>query len=500
MSDRVKSLMSFRARLILLLTAFLLLTIVLVLALDSWVRKRAAEEVAQQSEEVKAAVNSGFSDFAQAIGMAIQNLNSETYLSSYIESGEMRLPPTVEHVIVADEQGDVKDTTIPEYKKKRIYVPETKITQEGVGDPVVGHFDYHGGQEKAYYIPFSSTDGLTYWIIIVANPQSITSKIDEASESLARRSSELSNIRLLITSGLLMMALAIAVIIGWRFTSPIQELAASARRVAAGDLNFRVSDRRRDEVGQLAATFNEMIEGLKSKRELEERLNQSERSAAIGRLTQSVAHEIRNPLNVINLSIDHVSTKYAPEDESRRKQFTRMLSSIKDEIARLKRLVNDLLNYGRPARLAVETVDMRKLMDETILLIRPQADEQGVAITVDQTSAPAEVRGDRERLKSCLSNIAINALQAMPSGGSLSAQVVRLDGMVEVRISDSGVGISEEALSKIFEPYFSTKQTGFGLGLAVTKTIVEEHRGTIEVESKQGEGTTFKVSLPAVEN
>jgi signal transduction histidine kinase len=307
----------------------------------------------------------------------------------------------------------------------------------------------------------------------------------------------LSNYRLGATTGVLVIALALAVVIGWRFTRPINELAAAARRVAAGNMDFQVNINRPDEVGQLAATFNEMITGLKSKRELEEKLNQAERAAVIGRLTQSVAHEIRNPLNVINLSIDHASTRYAPEDEARRGQFLRILSTIKDEIARLKHLVNDLLNYGRPAQLAVETVDVRKLVTETMSLVRPQADEQGVTITVDEPDRPAEVIGDRERLKSCLSNIAINALQAMPNGGKLSTRVTQTNGLIEIDMSDTGVGISEESIAKVFEPYFSTKQAGFGLGLAVTRKIVEEHKGSIEVNSEVNEGTTFIVRLPA---
>jgi nitrogen fixation/metabolism regulation signal transduction histidine kinase len=303
----------------------------------------------------------------------------------------------------------------------------------------------------------------------------------------------------LATTGLLMLALAIVVIVGWSFTRPIQKLATAAQRVASGDLDFSVDVERRDEVGQLASTFNEMIDGLKSKRELEEKLNNAERQAAIGRLTQAVAHEIRNPLNVINLSIDHVATRYAPEDEKRREQFSRILSSIRDEVARLKRLLSDLLNYGRPPRLAMETVDLSKLVDETIDLIRPQAEEQGIQVVVEQQSAPAEVRGDRERLKSCLSNIAINALQAMPNGGTLRAHIARTDGSVEVTMSDTGIGISEDALGKVFEPYFSTKQAGFGLGLAVTKAVVEEHRGSIEVKSEPQVGTSFMIRLPSVE-
>ncbi len=490
MSDRVRFFMSFRARLMLLLTAFLLLTIILVLTLDNWSRKQAAEEVKVQSEQVKDAVNSGFIDFAVAIGLAIENLASDRYLYKQIEAGEVQLPDTVENIIVADKDGKVSDTTLPELDGGSITVPKDTL------DPVEGRVEIRGGSFKTYSLPFTSDRGL-YWIVIVTNQQSITNKIDDASTTLATRSRELANVRLLATGGLLGLALAIAVIIGWRFTQPIQEMARAARRVASGNLDFRVDVNRRDEVGQLATTFNEMIDGLKSKRELEEKLNHAERSAAIGRLTQSVAHEIRNPLNVINLSIDHVGSKYAPDDEPRRSQLNRILSTIKDEVERLKRLVNDLLNYGRPPRLAVENVDIGKLFSETVALIRPQAVEQGVQVTVEESEPGIEARGDRERLKSCLSNIAINALQAMPMGGKLSARIAKSDGFVEVTVADTGVGISEESLSKIFEPYFSTKQTGFGLGLAVTKAIIEEHQGSIAVVSQQGLGTTFTVKLPA---
>ena len=162
-------------------------------------------------------------------------------------------------------------------------------------------------------------------------------------------------------------------------------------------------------------------------------------------------------------------------------------------------MVSDLLNYGRPAQLSVHTFDMRGLVDETIALIRPQADDQDVEVIVEEDNAPAEVTGDREKLKSCFSNIAINALQAMPSGGKLMTSVHKNNGNVEVRIADTGAGISQENLSKIFEPYFSTKQAGFGLGLAVTKKIIEEHKGSIDVQSEQGLGTTFSVKLSAAD-
>jgi signal transduction histidine kinase len=493
MSDKVKFLLTFRARLMLLLTGFLLLTIVLVFALDNWARKRADEELKRQTGQITNAVNNLIGDFAMAINLAQQNLDKGDYLYETIKPED--LPSAVKHIIVTDQFGKVKDTTAPDLANRYITVPSEIVAQESEGDPVGGEDAGHEGL-KTYNFPLTTTGGI-HWIVIVMSQQATVNQIENASETLTSRNRELSNYRLGSTTGLLAMALAIAVVIGWRFTRPIQELAGAARRVAAGDLDFRVNINRPDEVGQLATTFNEMIEGLKSKRELEEKLNHAERAAVIGRLTQSVAHEVRNPLNVINLSIDHVSSKLAPEDEVKRKQFTRILSSIKDEVARLKHLVSDLLNYGRPAQLTVKTIDMRDLVEETISLVKPQADVQGVEITVEEDEEPAQVQADRERLKSCLSNIAINALQAMPGGGHLTARVHRLDGVVEVSISDTGVGISEEAIGKVFEPYFSTKQSGFGLGLAVTKKIVEDHSGSVEVSSQLDHGTTFTVKLPA---
>jgi signal transduction histidine kinase len=494
MSDRIRFLMTFRARLMLLLTSFLVLTIVLVISLDKWVQKRTNRVIEAHNRQVTAAVSHGLGDLAEAMSLATQSLNSTDFLYEVLEPGQ--LPDTIESIIITEKDGTVKDSTVPDLINKRLSVPEKEEFQVLSEDPVTNEAEDHEHSPKTYYQPLTTTKGL-HWIIIVTSQRTIINEIEEASNSLTEATHQLSDYRVWATSGLLLFAIVIVVVIGWRFTRPIKELAVAARRVAAGDLDFRVGIERPDEVGQLAGTFDEMIAGLKSKRELEEKLNQSERAAVIGRLTQSVAHEIRNPLNVINLSIDHVSSRYAPEDEARRQQFTRILSSIKDEIARLKHLVNDLLNYGRPAQLTVQPVDLRTLVEETITLVRPQADDQGVEITVEEGVGPTEVQGDRERLKSCLSNIAINALQAMPAGGRLTASVHRLDGTVEVSISDTGVGISKDAIGKVFEPYYSTKKSGFGLGLAVTKKIVEDHRGTILVESEPDSGTTFIVKLPA---
>ena len=495
MPERVKLFSSFRGRLMLLLTSFLLLTMVLVLVLDRWAQRRASAEVFRQSQRVKGAFNTSFGDFAQAVSLGLQSLSSNEYL--YEATGRVEIPSTLKDIIVADDTGKVKDSTLRDLLSDYIKVPPPPhgITESQNIDPVEGEVEIEGGLIKTYDIPILTQKGL-HWIVIVMQQEAIINQIDEAQITLAENNRRLSNYRLAGTTGLLSFALGIAVVIGWRFTKPIEELAGAAHRVASGDLDFRVGINRRDEVGQLATTFNEMIAGLKTKLELEERLNLSERAAVIGRLTQAIAHEIRNPLNVINLSVDQVRAKYAPEDEARGRQFTRLLSSVKDEIARLRNMVNDVLNFGRPAHLSVEKININDLVEETIQLIRPQAEEQNVEITFEGDGGLAVVAGDSERLKSCLSNITINALQAMPEGGRLSIRVRRVDGQVEVVIGDTGTGISPESINKVFEPYFSTKKSGFGLGLAVTKKIVEEHHGSIEVQSQVNQGTTFILKLP----
>jgi signal transduction histidine kinase len=139
---------------------------------------------------------------------------------------------------------------------------------------------------------------------------------------------------------------------------------------------------------------------------------------------------------------------------------------------------------------------VRRLIDETVSLVKPKADDQGVTIEVSEVGTTGEIRGDPEQLKSCFSNIIINGVQSMEFGGKLNVEIRNEQTGIRVNIRDTGSGIPAEALDHIFEPYYSTKETGVGLGLAVTKRIVEQHRGAINVTSNEGVGTEFSVFLP----
>ena len=252
----------------------------------------------------------------------------------------------------------------------------------------------------------------------------------------------------------------------------------------------------------LPSVFNEMTAELEKSKELESQLQQAEKSAVIGRLGSAIAHEIRNPLNYINLTLDHLRSKFAPDDAEKRATFEKLTSQLKAEVARINSQISDFLNYSRPAKANLNPIDLRTVIDDSLRIIEAQASENGIKVGVVEHENVPKIFGDPEFLRSVFNNLMINAVQAMEkSGGHLNIRITpdEDDGLVRIEIADTGNGIPEENLSKIFEPYFSTKETGTGLGLAIVQKIVEMHSGMIEVESKSGEGTRFTVKLPVSE-
>ncbi|MBI3949982.1 MAG: HAMP domain-containing protein [Acidobacteria bacterium] len=306
---------------------------------------------------------------------------------------------------------------------------------------------------------------------------------------------ETSRNRLLAMAGMLIATMLLLIWLVWRFTRPIDDLLRAERQVARGDLDVQLQVRHRDEIGSLAETFNEMVNALKRNRQLEERLREVEQAAAIGRLASGIAHEIRNPLNFINLSIDHVRSRFRPAVGDGT-QFEKLLDSIKSEVARLNRLVTDFLSYGRPTRISPQSIDLPRLVDDVLSPLAAQAEEQQVQIVVESDAILPEIQADAELVKICLSNLFINALQAMPMGGQLKVALTSQGNGVTIAVSDTGIGIAPEHLDKIFEPYYSNKETGIGLGLALTKKLVQDHGGTITVRSQPDQGSTFTITLP----
>jgi len=298
------------------------------------------------------------------------------------------------------------------------------------------------------------------------------------------------------------LGIMLALYLSWSLIQPLQGLTEAAQKVAAGDLGVQVSPAGGGEIGTLARSFNEMVERLREHRALEERLHFAERTSALGRLASAVAHEIRNPLNFINLSIDHVRERLHPEEPKTREDFDRILINMKAEISRLNRLVGDFLSFGKPMRLHPRLVSVEEVLREVAALVDHKARDQGITLEVAADEGLPRIVADPELLKTCFLNLMINAVDAMPEGGVLGIVVRRAaaeqaDTLV-VTVRDSGHGMSVEDIQSAFEPYFSTKDTGFGLGLALTKKIVSDHGGTIVLESAPGHGTTARITLPLV--
>ncbi|MEJ7847341.1 MAG: ATP-binding protein [Pyrinomonadaceae bacterium] len=344
--------------------------------------------------------------------------------------------------------------------------------------------------DEAHAVPIETSRGRWYIMVLLKNDK------NEA----ARRTL----LPLIVTLAVLSLSTLVTFFLVWRFTRPIADLSNAAREVAEGNLAVRVPENmRQDEMGQLAQRFNEMTTELEKTRELETKLQEAEKSAVVGRLGSAIAHEIRNPLNYINLTLDHLRTKFAPEEAETRETFEKLTSQLKAEVARINQQISDFLNYSRPANVNLASIDARGVIEDSMRIVEAQAAENDIRISIVEHENVPKIMGDPEFLRSVFNNLFINAVQAMGTeGGNLNVRISpdKDESLVNIEISDTGGGIPLENLAKIFEPYFSTKETGTGLGLAIVQKIVETHNGTIEADSKTGEGTKFTVKLPKSED
>ena len=305
---------------------------------------------------------------------------------------------------------------------------------------------------------------------------------------------------LLYTLVVLLVTTCLTAIVVWRFTRPIKSLSIGARRIAGGDFSFRVPiSGRQDEMGELSELFNDMTIKLARTRELEAQLYNAEKAVVVSRLASAIAHEIRNPLNYINLTLDHLRVSFAPNDPEKQEKFASLTKQLKSEVARINTRITEFLNYSRPVKLEPRPLDVAELARDALRTFEVQLSESNVETAVVEQAHVPRVMADAESLRSALTNLIINSLHAMGGGGGKISIVFSAedDGRrVRIDIEDTGRGIKGEDISKVFEPYYSTKETGTGLGLAIVKKAVDDHDGTIAVKSKEGEGTTFTITLP----
>jgi len=292
---------------------------------------------------------------------------------------------------------------------------------------------------------------------------------------------------------------SMAVTFGAQLTlRPLKTLVAGTRRIGRGDYAHRVRVRSRDELGVLATEFNNMAAAVQ---EREQRLIRSERMATAGRMASHVTHEIRNPLSSISLN-----TELLEEDvgalglgEGDVEETLSLCRAIRKEVDRLTDFTEEYLRFARLPQPNLQAEDIKILLLDLLSFTSGELRDKGVEVVHRLDEGLPPVMADESQLRRAFLNLVRNAGEAMAAtgeGGTLEVVARLLRGQVEVRVKDNGPGIAPEDRAKVFEPFFSTKETGTGLGLALTQQIIQEHGGTIELESEPGAGTTFVVRLP----
>jgi PAS domain S-box-containing protein len=238
------------------------------------------------------------------------------------------------------------------------------------------------------------------------------------------------------------------------------------------------------------------IEDVTEKRSKEARLRRAESLASLTTLAAGVAHEIKNPLGSMGIHLQLIQKKIAGRDCIEAKDIDQHLGVINEEVDRLNRIVVDFLFAVKPMDTVLEDGDVNRVIEELLQFVRPELDQAGVSLDARLSPALPLLRIDPRYIKQALLNLIKNAMAAMPDGGMLRVESLRSGDEVLVRISDTGAGIPDDIMDKIFEPYFTTKPFGTGLGLTIVFKIVKEHFGDISVTSRVGEGTTVTLALP----
>ena len=341
-------------------------------------------------------------------------------------------------------------------------------------------------ETTVYLIPVEVEDHLLGYVQVVANFGDFAQPLEES------RTREL-----MIAFAIFAIGLVFAYILADRYVKPIHAVANAAQNIAARGLEPVPEAHRRDEIGLLTRSFNDMVGQLRHAREREQELNRLERFTALGQLAGGLAHEIKNPLNFISLALDQLRARYAPQQPNDREAFLHQLVIMKDEMRRLSELVQSFLHYGKPIEI-FPTPDRRASTGRSSgRAVGIENEKPGNRGDRGSNGAPPILNVDAEKLRTCFINVVANAIQAMPEGGTMRIAFRRVDGAMVITFSDTGAGIEAEVVSHVFEPFFTTKREGIGLGLFLSKAIVETHGGTIDIgPNADGPGTTVTFIFP----
>src|SRR5882724_1502337 len=300
-----------------------------------------------------------------------------------------------------------------------------------------------------------------------------------------------------VAGAAILVGLLLSLWVAARITRPVEELAEGAREVATGRWDTRIDVRGTDEIGQLGTAFNDMTRTLAVQKE---KLVQTERVAAWRELARRLAHELRNPLFPMQITVENLQRAKHLDAKQFLEVFNESTATLKTELANLNAIVGRFSDFSKMPAPHFARVNVNDALRNIIRLFEPQFNVVGkpaIATEYALTEALPEIDADPVLLHRAFQNLVLNALDVMPTGGTITLRTGERGANVLIEISDSGEGLTPEECERLFTPYYTTKQQGTGLGLAIVQSIISDHKGTISVQSEPGKGTTFRIELKA---
>jgi len=288
----------------------------------------------------------------------------------------------------------------------------------------------------------------------------------------------------------------VSVALSWwaaaRVTRPVLRLAESAGQVAAGNWNTTVEVSSTDEIGRLARAFNGMTHELVAQRE---RLVQAERVAAWRELARRLAHELKNPLFPLQITVENMQRARESYPEQFDEVFREGTGTLLAELGKLRQIVARFSDFAKMPAPEMQAVNFNSLVGETMKLFQPQLAQARITARIELDPNLGPVQADPEQMTRVLRNLMLNAIDAMPGGGTVTVRTRALAAGLRLEVSDTGQGLTPEECARLFTPYYTTKTHGTGLGLAIVQSVISDHHGSISVESEPGKGATFRIEL-----
>jgi signal transduction histidine kinase len=345
---------------------------------------------------------------------------------------------------------------------------------------------YYLGEKAAAYAPIPAMD----WSLAVAIP------IEEF-----KKEAQAIRVKVVqVVVATLLLAVVVVIVLSYNLLRPVRRLVAATERIASGDLSQEIAIKSGDELGALTRSFNRMVRNLK---EIQSELVRSEKLISLGRLSAGVAHEIRNPLNAMKGAIVYLQRRKS--HDTLIQEYTQL---ILEEIDRLNQFVTEFLYFARQSSPNLTPANLNELIWNTLNLFEEKFREKGINVVKHLDPSLPSLMIDPNQMEQVIVNLFINACDAMAEGGVLELSTeIKRDGQgadssfrALVKVEDDGAGIPHEHLQNIFDPFFSTKETGTGLGLPISLGIVESHGGKLKVQSQESKGTKVIIELPVMEN